>query len=189
MSSPVEIANAALTKLGAPLITSFTEATPEAKTCNECYDRLRQVELRKHRWSFAIQRFQLAADVAIPLFNFQKQYSLPAGVLRVLDPDPNENTTYNRQIEGNKILTQEPAPLDVRFVMDITDCNLMDPLFRDALSARMALEMCEKMTQSNQKKMSLKDDYKDAIAEAKRINAIELPPQVAPTDDWLLTRF
>jgi hypothetical protein len=205
MASEVEICNRGLQKLGAKRITSLTDGSVNARACLTAYAILRDAELRKHRWSFAIQRFQLAASPTAPLFGRQAEYPLPAGFLKLLDPDPDWNytgtfsgnaTDWNGAgnaddliIEGRSILTNMTAPLNVRLVMQIIDPNLMDPLFRESIAAKLAEELCEELTQSNQKKESARTDYKEAISAAKKANAIELPPQQAPTDTWITTRF
>lgn len=203
MASVVEICNRALQKLGAQRITALTENSKNARACLTCYEALRDAELRKHRWSFSIKRFQLAASATAPLFGRQTAYPLPAGALKLLDPDPNwnfsgdyasSNTGNNNSaldfiIEGTEILSDQAAPLNVRLVMKQDDPNKMDPLFREALAAKMALEMCEEITQSNTKKESLREDYKTAIADAKKANGIEVPPQMPPIDSWLTARF
>lgn len=207
MSSPVEIANRALQKLGAKRISAFTDGSNNARAVQTCYDVLRQAELRKHRWSFAIQRFSLAAAAVPPLFGRQNAFQVPTGFLRLIDPDPDWNyagvmggtivgnntqstdSFVDYTIEGGYILTDLLAPLNVRALMDIQDCNLMDPLFREALAAVMAREMCEEITQANTKKASAIQDYKDAIAEAKKVNGIELPAQQPPLDTFITARF
>ncbi len=207
MSSPVEIANRALQKLGAKRISAFTDGSANARAVQTCYDALRLAELRKHRWSFAIKRFSLAAAATNPLFGRQNQFLLPTGFLRLIDPDPNWNyagvtggnivgnntqsldSFVDYAIEGGYILTDINAPLNIRAVVNIEDCNLMDPLFREALSAKMAEEMCEEITQSNAKKESARMDYKEAVADAKKMNGIELPAQMAPLDTFITARF
>jgi len=207
MASDVEICNRALQKLGAKRITSLTEGSNNARACQTCYGILRDAELRKHRWSFSIQRFSLAASPTPPLFGRQNAFPLPAGFLRLLDPDPDWNFSgatggslvgnntlsvdsfVDFTIEGGSILTDVEAPLNVRCVMQIVDPNTMDPLFREALASKMAQEMCEELTQSNEKKAACLQDYKDAIADAKKINGIELPSQQPPLDTYITARF
>ena len=189
MASDVEISNAALQKLGAGSIISLADESVQARACTRCYSRLRRAELRKHGWNFARARAQLAADVTAPLFTYANQFQLPSDFLRMLSPDPIMNiNTFDWQIEGLKILTNDSAPLDLVYINDVTDPNTMDELFRDALSARMALEMCEELTQSNQKKADALIAYKTAIAEARRINAFENISAQAPEDDWVTVR-
>jgi hypothetical protein len=86
-------------------------------------------------------------------------------------------------------LTNDDAPLHVRYIAKIDDPNTMDSLFREALATDMAYELCEEITQSNQKKMALLEDKKGVIAEAKLRNAIENVAQQPPDDDWITKRL
>lgn len=189
MASVAEICNRALQKLGEKRITSITEDSVPARACNACYEVLRDSELRAHLWNFAVKRASLAADSAEPEFGPAVQYSLPSDFLRLLPNDSWRNLNdLDWQIEGRKILTSDAAPLEIRYIYRVTDPNDMDPLFREALSSKMAEEMAEQLTQSNSKKTEAKDSYKDAIAKAKRTNAFENVAQEPPEDTWLTVR-
>ncbi|MCA9339377.1 MAG: hypothetical protein KDA17_00525 [Candidatus Saccharibacteria bacterium] len=189
MASNVEIANRALQRLGAKIITSLTEDSVNARAVNTAFEPVKRAELRKHPWSFAIKRAQLAASATAPLFTRTNSFPLPADCLRVLSPDPEVN--YNDldwQIEGRNIITNDDAPLDVRYIYDVTDPNEMDVLFREALAARLAVELAEQLTQSNAKKADAAAMYDNSIAEAKRANAIERVAQRPPEDTWVTIR-
>lgn len=192
MPSVVEICNNALVlKLGSSRIVSLTENTVNAREINAIYESVRDLELRKHRWLFSVKRVQLPEDATAPDFGYAHQFTLPADCLRVLPPDNSEN--YNDldwQIEGRKILTNASAPLNLRYVRQVTDPNEMDSIFRDVWATRMGLELCEKITQSAGKKETLMRQYKDAITEARRINAIEKPVSDDPPEDtWITARL
>jgi len=189
MASDLDICNAALTKVGANQITSRTENSAGAKAVNAVYDRKRKALLRKHPWSFAIKRASLAQDANPPLFNRTYQYQLPSDWLRLLAPDPEVNfNDCDWEIEGRYIITNYLPPLQIRYIWDVTDVNLMDALFQEALATDIALEICEKLTQSNTKKADLKDDLKEIIQEARRTNAIEVVAQTPPEDTFITVR-
>ncbi len=62
--TPVDIANRALQHCGATRIDAtagFTENSKNASECGFCYDKLRQAELRRNVWRFAIKRAVLRA--------------------------------------------------------------------------------------------------------------------------------
>lgn len=189
MASEVGICNRALQKLGAKNIVSLGQDAPNAKTMNLAYEARRDALLQSHRWNFAIDREQLSADATAPEFGRANAFELPVTCLRVIPPYPEEN--FNDRdwiIEGNKIYTNESAPLNVRFIRKVTDPNEMTPLFRETLAADLAYETCEQITQSNIKKADCKSDLKDKINEAKKTNAIESLPQEPPADTWLTAR-
>lgn len=91
-------------------------------------------------------------------------------------------------IEGRQIITNDSAPLDVRYVYNVTDPNEMDSLFREALSAKLAEALCEEITQSNTKMATVVTAYKDIVAEARRANAIEKVAEQPPEDSWVTCR-
>lgn len=189
MSSVVGICNRALQKLGARRITALSEDSPNARACNVAYEPVRDAELRAHPWSFSIQRFQLAADSTSPAFGKSYAFPLPTDYLRLIEPDPDYVTnTLDWQIEGRSILTNDSGPLEIRCVTKVTDPNLMDALYLEALACKLALELCEELTQSNTKKAELKDDYKNAIAAARKANAFERTSQIPPEDTWVTVR-
>lgn len=189
MASEVSICNRALQKLGAKRITSLTEDAVNARACNVAYESLRDALLRMHPWVFAIARAALAADATAPDWGRANAFQLPSDYVRMLRPYPEDNANnIDWQVEGQKILTDDSDPIYLRYISRVTDPNLMDPLFREALAAYMAVELCEELTQSNTKKASLMTDFEKSIATAKRNNAFENVPAVAPDDDWLMAR-
>ncbi|OGT79394.1 MAG: hypothetical protein A3J35_04335 [Gammaproteobacteria bacterium RIFCSPLOWO2_02_FULL_52_10] len=189
MSSETEICNRALQKLGAGRITSLTQDSANARSCNVAYEPIRDAELRAHPWSFSVKRVQLAALATAPTFYFDNQFQLPSDFLRLLPRDRFDNLAdLDWTIEGRNLLTDDAAPLDVRYVAKITDPNTMDALFREALSSKIAYELCEEITQSNTKKEAARTDYIMVIREARRINAIEKTAEYLPEDEWLTAR-
>lgn len=189
MASDVEICNRALQLLGAGRITSLAEDSPAAKEMARAYDPVRQRELRAHPWNFSIKRAQLAEAGSAPAFGRAREFPLPADFLRLLPPYPEDNyLSRDWLIEGRSILTDDAAPLNIRYVADVTDANQMDPLFREALAHSLAMATCEKLTQSNTKKAELREDRKEVIREAKRVNAIENVAQVTAEDEWITVR-
>lgn len=185
MASEVQICNRALQRLGAGRIASLNDGSKEAKECTAVYEPARDFMLRSHPWSFAIAREALAADSTAPIGDSSDtpayQYSWPTDAMRILLP---KSADLDWRIEGRKILTDDTAPLYIRYINKITDPNTMDATFREALSCWMAHEMCESLTQSNSKKAGLRDDLILILAEARRTNAIEKPPVESAVGSW-----
>lgn len=189
MASNVEIANRALQILGAKTIVSLTEDSRNARAINLAFEPVKLSELRKHHWSFAVKRASLAASSTAPLFNRTASFPLPSDFVSLLPPDPEVNfNDLDWQIEGRNIVTNDDAPLEIRYIYNVTDPNEMDVLFREALSARLALELGEEITQSNAKKSDAKAMYDDTISQAKKANAIERVAQKPPEDIWVTVR-
>jgi hypothetical protein len=190
MASSVEICNDALQLLGQTRIVLLTDNNVGARACANAYDSSRQSELRAHRWAFAITRAQLPESATPPAFGRAHSYPLPTGCLRLLPPYPEQD--FNSRdwiIEGRAIYTNDAAPLNIRYIDDIVDPNLMDVLFQRALSAAIALQICEELTQSNTKNERARAVYIDAIREARRTNGIEARPSEPPEDRWITARL
>jgi hypothetical protein len=199
MASEVDICNRALQKLGAKRIVSLTEDSRNARECNASYEILRDEELSAHPWSFARARAQLAADAVSPAFGYANQFPKPVDFLSFsfpMEPPtqdgagvPSGPFRKDWQIEGDKILTNDSAPLDVVYTRQIKDTTLFHPMFVEALASRLALELNEKINQSNTKRAALQFQYDDAVARARKVNAIDRPAQIPPEDTWVTARF
>lgn len=189
MASDVEVANRALQKLGAKRITSFSDGSPNASSCAVVLEPRKKALLRAYRWSFAIKRAELAADSPAPDWGRENAFSLPTDYLALIKDYPErERVDRDWQIEGKKILTNDAAPIYIRYIYNVTDYNEMDPSFLEALAADIAHELCEEITQSNTKKAALLQDKKDAIDEARRTSAIEKQIIPTPDDTWITRR-
>lgn len=185
MASVVGICNRALQKLGASRITSLNEDSRNARSCNAAFEAVRDAELRAHPWTFSVKRARLPADAAAPVHGYARQFTFPSDCIRLLPPpDP----YLDWRIEGRKILTDSDAPLDVRYVARVTDPNLYDAEFIEAVASKLAVELCEELTQSNSKQEKCERDYKLAVSRARKSNAFEDTSAQLPADAWVLAR-
>lgn len=203
MATQVDWANRALDKVGERPIVSFADGNKPANLMLRMFDIVRDAELRKRRWSFSIKRKQLAADATAPLFGYGQAYTLPTDCLRLLSigsldigPDlsdyhaAGDSALY--RIEGRKILYGNVGAsanaLDIRYIASISDTGLWDACFGEAFACKLAMEIAEPLTSSTEKRTLARAEYKDAIAEAVRANALELPPQSVSDDTWVMAR-
>jgi len=191
MTDEVSICNLALQSLGAKSISTLVEDTVAGRACNRIYAHARDLELRAHPWSFARARVAVAASSTDPVFGYAKQYQMPSDCLRILPTNGHGGTTNQDdfQIEGRQILTNASSPIKLVYVRQVTDPNTFDQLFVELLVARIAMEIAEKVTQSNQKKEDAMSLYVSARKEARRVNAFERPPQEEPVDSWINARL
>ncbi len=198
-TSEVDIANAALIKLGADTIIALTDDNVRARTMQARYGHVRDAELRRRRWKFSIRRDSLAALAAAPDSDYDRQFQLPPDYLRLIEggdiADTADLADYRTasgralySIEGTRLLTNLGAPLAIRYIARITDVSLFDSAFAEALASRLAYECCEKITQSDQKKADAMTDFRLALSEARRANAIERPAEALADDSWILAR-
>lgn len=199
MASKTEVANRALVKLGEKRITSIDDDNKPARTLSSMFDRVRDAELRKRRWSFAIKRAQLAADSDAPAFGYSAQFTLPVDCLRVLQVSENgfgpdlsdlRSDIAPYAIEGRKLLIDASAgsALPLRYIAAIADTTQWDALFIEVIACKLAIEACETLTGSTDKRRQAWEEYRHAIAEAVRANAIEMPSRAVHDDTWVTAR-
>lgn len=185
MASKSEIANRMLSKIGDARVSNVeTDSSERAQIINSGFELWRDELLCSYPWNFAIKRTQLAKDGTAPAWGYNNRYQLPSDYLHILeikgDPD--------YRIEDGYILTDEGAPLKIKYVRRITSTGEFHPLFSEALASHGAIEICEKLTQSNTKKEILIAQHREIIGRAYAIDAIENPPQRRTDDEWLLSR-
>lgn len=201
------IANRALQILGYKPIGSISDNDRGANAVRRAYSSVLLNVLRSNFWSFAIKRTSLAASATPPAFGKANYFPLPGDFIMVAPPDqiniypsgaipvgqPNTLLYNDYQIEnGNNqacIASNQAGPIYIRYVSSQVSESMFDPSFSEALSAAIALEICEELTQSNTKLQNIETLYKEAIDTAKKRNAIENKPVQPPVDTWILARM
>jgi hypothetical protein len=197
--SAVSICNRALQMLGADSIINLSEDSNKARALNIAYEPVRDAELHRRRWRFAIKRASIPASAVAPDSDFNRQFPVPNDFLRLVPggdirqladmSDFRSGTSQMYSIEGGMILTDLPAPLAIRYIYRVTDPALFNPSFAEALSARLAHTCCERITQSDSKQQLAWGYYKQAIREAVVANAIEGAPESQADDTWVMARL
>lgn len=199
-TSRVAIANLALLKLGVGPIESFQEDSKAARTLTLLFDRLRDAELARHPWNFAKSRRSLAEVISDePRGPYRYAYALPVDWLTTIMvgyEQPGVSLADFRSFdpgewshEGPYILTNAAPPLALHYVRRITDVTRYHALFVEAFACRLAMECADALTGSLQRWEKCAGEYKAAITEARRVNAIQNPPRNIADDSWLASRF
>jgi hypothetical protein len=185
-NSVTDICNSALQRVGASTILNILDNTAEARACNVAYDSNRRDELRKYKWRFAIKRVVLAQDATTPAFDFKYQYTIPYDCLRIIFPSDYQNDWV---LEGKKILSNNDKILNLRYISDITDTTLFDASFYNVIAGALAIDICERLTQSSTKKKILIDQYNMDVANAKLADSFEINYTDPPDDLWEAARI
>jgi hypothetical protein len=196
MSSVVGVCNRALQILGtSERITSLSDNSRNARAMNVAYEPIRDRLLRQHNWNFAIRRAQLAASSTEPLFTKANAFPLPSDFLRLLPTDPEDNLNcLDWQIESDAdgarvIVTNDDAPLEIRYIYRVTDPNSMDSVFLELWATDIAAQTCKEVTGSTTLKSVIAEDRKEILREAKKANAFESTAQQPPEDPWVTVRL
>lgn len=129
--------------------------------------------------------------------NTKNVYFLPYGYLRQVPQNPKAGVaTYlggpsfngydDWVIQGQHLLTSQGGVLIMRFAADIANVSEMDNMFCEGLSCRIAIEVCEPLTQSAAKIANIKGEYDEFMGDARLVNGIEAG-WVDPPEDELIT--
>lgn len=124
-------------------------------------------------------------------------FRLPNGYLREAPQDPKAGIVAylgaptglplnDWEYEGDYLCATEPTLILYRFVADHADVRSMDRMFCEGLACRIALSVCEELTQSTEKIQGIGAQYKTFMGEARTVNGIETGP-VQPPEDELIT--
>ncbi len=198
MTDQVGIVNLALTKLGAKAINSISSDIESARVASVIYEAVRDAELQANPWKFALRRASLAASANTPAFGYDLQYIVPADFLRLYEINeypvmfPTSDPLFaieSHEDDGKVIVTNETAPLKIRYVARIENEAMFDPLFVMSFACRLAVEMSDRLTEHQGKKQLVIAEYRESIALAKRIDAIQAPPQPYPESAWIQSRY
>lgn len=190
MSSNLQIANRALQKAGvAKRLATFEDDNQKGRAIRTCYETLKRAELQMNAWTFSIRRVQIAAETDTPAFDYLYQYQLPADFLKMAPLRPKTSMFLDdHEIEGRKLLTNNPGPLNLRIVSSDADEEQFHALFVEGFASRIAYEVTEELTQSAAKKDSLATDYTKFMSDARLVNAIEKGFTKPRIDDYEAVR-
>src|SRR6185369_16954742 len=195
MSSQTAIVNWAITKAAGQRVSNINDDTPAGRVMSALYEIVRDAEVKRCRWKFAIKRDQWMADTNLPTnsWGYTYAYTLPPAYLGLIQAGefyvrPMSKVQGPWTVEDGKLLTDLQAPLRVRYIQRVTDAAKFDPLFVEVLACKLALEGSKTLKQNEQKQSALRDEYKEALFEAARADSLEVPADEFPWGTWLESR-
>ena len=186
MPSAVDICNRALSRVGEARITSLADDSKQARACSSAYVHVRDEVLRAHPWNSAMTRASLAKLSSTPAFGYDNEYQLPTDCIRMVEV---YDTTNPWVVEGKKLLSDDGSPISIRYVRREEDPNQWDALLASAVAARLALELCEELTQSNTKKEDAAQYYEVLLSRARSADGQEQSPMPFEEDAWVTSRY
>ena len=182
MTTQVSIANRALTLIGANRILNLTDQTPEAQSVNNLWDDTLRSVLFEAPWGFALKRAnpnRLAIEQA---WGDWYSFELPNDLVRVVDVSP-RSTRW--RIEGNKLLCKEES-VGILYVCMERTVSKYTPAFVDALTYKLAADICYELTNSEGKTSALLQLYKgEFLPMAKSKNAQDKTPEQVEDNFWI----
>jgi len=185
-SSEVEIANAALIKLGADRITLLTDDTHHARLARERYYKVRDKLLRSHPWNFAVRRVELGQLDSEPEYEYSYEFQLPDDCLRVLDTNNLDDTPY--KIEGRKLLCNQSS-IKIKYISKVEDVSQYDDFFIEALATGLASDLAYAITNSTTVAQLMREDHQRALSEARTYDAQEGSVERIEAEYWRNSRY
>ena len=172
----LQIANAALAKIGQSAIANFTDDNPRVVAVNALYDFALESVLRVHNWSFAATRVSLVKDNDAPAWGFSAKYRLPNDFIRLIRL---EQKSADFKVERPFLLT-DGAEGKILYIRKEEDTTVYAPLFTRALTARLASDLCKQLTgDSTTHTVVMEREFDKYLDEARYIDQLEgTPPDV-----------
>jgi hypothetical protein len=192
MASQTAICNRALEFLGGSKfnpITNINDGSGPAKALKRVYADTLRALLVDHEWHFAKKRASLAASATVPAWGFDRGFPVPADFLKLLQIQCAPDYSLEADPSGSQIiLTDAAAPLNILYIYDVTDPGRLPPHFVDAFASRLAVDICEDLTQSASKKQTAMEEHADKLAIAKRNNGLQKQSDPIPASSWVTSR-
>lgn len=193
----VDLVNRALHKLGQKEIAALTDDSKAARLANDTFDEYRDDLLRAHPWNFASVRHEITnANATAPEWGYDNAFDLPTSspvALRVLSVNGENEHSQRWKVESANdvlsIVTDISEPLEVLLIQQVTDPDLMEPMFREVLVSKLAFEWAESLTGMTEVRDRMERDYIGKLALARSIDGQEGIPDRFESDEWLDVRW
>lgn len=190
MASTTDVANLALLKLGQPFIQSMDDGTPVADLAKLTYPLIVRRCLTEHVYDFAVRRKELSADGDAPLFGWTKAYTLPADCIRALHVNGEHPESGQWRVEGNKILCDMTAPLEITYISDalVESPGSWPHTFVEVVAATLASEWAESISKAGPIKEMALMERREAVRHARVANGQQGSVETAGVSSWIEAR-
>lgn len=189
MAGETEVANMAAVLIGTESrLLTLDDDTFLGRTLKAAWAIQRQATLRDGSWNFAARRKGLAAEVladGVP-YPWQSSFPLPAESLRLIEVLGASRADY--QLEGKSILINQAGPLYVRYAIDVPEMAAWDASAAEAFACRLAWKCGNRIAGSGFDANGLWAQYRQALARAKTVDAMENPPIPQDEGEWIEAR-
>lgn len=162
IQNDIQIVNRALSLIGVPAISELNAENKTSYTCKSMLPVTKAAVFRAYAWNCLTRRAILPKSSESPKFEFANKFVLPADCIRVLSI---ESPNFY-QIEGNFLLSDEGI-MNIIYTSDGNVLNDYDPLLIDALSARLASDLCQPLLNTITVTVDLWKIYQLKLKEAR----------------------
>lgn len=192
MASRVDVYNQVRTLLReAKVIASILDDNKLVDLLNTHWDVCRDALLRQDYWTFARRRALLSADATAPEFGWTYRYLRLPTDMRLIgftDQGSQKLITIPHELEGRYILTDQSAPLKVKYITSDASVSEYDPLFVQLLSIDLGMRVAGSLTGKVTHIEILSQMRQGASEMASRINSLEQEDDYAEPDQLTESR-
>lgn len=200
MASVVEICNRALSNIGnSRSINSLEEASKEAGECSLHYEACRDSVLADFDWNFATKRLALA-DTNTPPPDWAYAYRYPTDCVRITaimlpgirNPTAEQRVPYEVGVDAagtGKLIYTDQNEAWLKYVMRVTDVNMFDAIFIEALAWRIAAAINMALTGNADLGTFALNMYNRVILSAGSHSMNESQEPVQPESDFTNARL
>ena len=194
--TPTDICNQALSLINAGRIRSMTEETEPARQCRLHYDLTRKVLLEQFEWNFARKR-ERAVLSEHKIDGWGYVYAYPEKCVRILAVIPQgeryraeKQREYDVYVTDNntKYIVSDVPLMHIDYVYDVTDADVMNPIFVKALVYKMASDLAMPLTGNSGLFDQAYKLYQAALQEAKSMSAKERRLDMPYVSNYLKAR-
>lgn len=172
----ISICSKALFKIGVDGIVSFEDGTAESEISNNLYGLIRDGLLSSYPWSFATSQKKLAKLSESPMADYQYAYLLPNDYLRLISAGSgNRGLGLEYRIQGNKLHTNSNEVL-ITYIYRPKEEDF-PAFFCEALTTKLAAELCLPLTEDNAKTNLLSKKAEDEIKTARLVDSQQATPK------------
>lgn len=171
MSSKVQICNYALSRLGAPRITSLSDNTREARLCSTFLDDAIKEVLEEGDWRFASRRTSLNATSNTPSYEFTYEFQLPTNPSCLVVRSINETNPgdYEYVIESDKLLANI-STMSIRYTAYVTDTGSFPSFFERCLKLKLQALLAYALTGNSSLILQLESRYDSEVSKSLSID-------------------
>lgn len=200
MASVIEICNIALSNIGnSRNINSLTEQSKEAGACSLHYESCRDATLSDFEWNFATKRVALADTGSAPA-DWKYAYTYPTDCMRIIEimvpgvrnPASAMRIQYQTGSDADgtgRLIYTDQDEAWLKYVARITDVNMFDSIFREALSWRLAAAINMQLTGNADLGNNALNMYGRVIMSAASRSMNESQEPQIPVDEFTVARL
>lgn len=193
MASEIDIWNAALFEVGQKAVVSKSEDSAAARLLRARYDGVREALLMEVAPTFARKRAKLPRLAGAPEFGWTYFYQLPsADWLTNIGAWDREDCPrggeVDHQLEENHKLATNAEQIYIKYIANISDPNIMSPLFREALSAQLAVHICNRINELSGRRQDMERWARSALNKASSADGQSDTADLIPEGSWITER-